>query len=58
MKVDAFGADSDPIATARRLSSFLETGSYKGSRPQSRCRTMAQALKRSFDDILKRTLWI
>jgi len=55
MKVDAFGADSDPIATARRAyQASLKLGLIKGAdRSHAVEAMMAQALKRSFDDILE-----
>lgn len=54
MKVDAFGADSDPIATARRAyQASLKLGLIKGADRSHALVAMAQALKRSFDDILE-----
>lgn len=54
MKVDAFGADSDPIATARRAyQASLKLGLIKGADRSHAVEVMAQALKRSFDDILE-----
>ena len=54
MKVDAFGADSDPIATARRAyQASLKLGLIKGADRSHAVVAMAQAVKRSFDDILE-----
>ena len=54
MKVDGFGADSDPIATARRAyQASLKLGLIKGADRSHALVAMAQALKRSFDDILE-----
>ena len=54
MKVDAFGADSDPIATARRAyQASLKLGLIKGADRSHALVAMAQAVKRSFDDILE-----
>ena len=53
MTVDAFGAACDPIATARRAyQASLKLGITKGAERSHAVQKMAQALKRSFDDIL------
>lgn len=53
MTVDAFGASSDPITTARRAyQASLKLGITKGVERSHAVQKMAQALKRSFDDIL------
>lgn len=54
MIVDAFGASSDPIATAgRAYQASLKLGITKGADRSRAVQKMAQALKRSFDDILE-----
>lgn len=54
MKVDAFGASPDPIATARRAyQASLKLGITKGADRSRAVFAMAQALKQSFDDILE-----
>lgn len=53
MTVDAFGASTDPIATARRAyQASLKLGITKGAERSRAVLAMAQVLKRSFDDIL------
>ena len=54
MTVDAFGASPDPIATAcRAYQASLKLGITKGADRSRAVQQMAQALKRSFDDILE-----
>lgn len=54
MIVDAFGASPDPIATAgRAYQASLKLGITKGADRSRAVQKMAQALKRSFDDILE-----
>jgi len=51
--IDAFGADCDPIATARRAyQASLKLGITKGVERSRAVQEMAKALKRSFDEIL------
>lgn len=53
MTVDAFGASTDPLATARRAyQASLKLGITKGAERSRAVQAMATALKRSFDDIL------
>lgn len=53
MTVDAFGAATDPLATARRAyQASLKLGITKGAERSRAVQKMAQVLKRSFDDIL------
>lgn len=54
MTVDAFGGSPDPIATARRAyEASLKLGITKGADRSRAVQAMAQALKRSIDDILE-----
>jgi glutamate-5-semialdehyde dehydrogenase len=54
MTVDAFDASSDLIATVRRAyQASLKLGITKGADRSHAVEAMAQALKRSFDDILE-----
>ena len=53
MTVDAFGASTDPLVTARRAyQASLKLGITKGAERSRAVQAMATALKRSFDDIL------
>jgi glutamate-5-semialdehyde dehydrogenase len=53
MTVDTFGASIDPLSTARRAyQASLKLGITKGGERSCAVQKMAQALKRSFDDIL------
>lgn len=54
MTVDAFSGSPDPIATARRAyQASLKLGITKGADRSRAVQAMAQALKRSIDDILE-----
>lgn len=54
MTVNAFDASFDPITTARRAyQASLKLGITKGADRSRAVQAMAQALKRSFDDILE-----
>ena len=54
MTVDAFGGSPDPISTARRAyEASLKLGITKGADRSRAVQAMAQALKRSIDDILE-----
>ena len=57
MTVNAFDASPDLIATVRRAyQASLKLGITKGADRSRAVQAMAQALKRSFDDILKQIL--
>jgi glutamate-5-semialdehyde dehydrogenase len=54
MTVDAFGVSSDPIVAARRAyQAAMKLGVTKGADRSRAVLAMAEALKRSFDDILE-----
>ena len=54
MTVDTFNASSDAIATARRAyQASLKLGITKGADRSRAVQAMAQALKRSINDILE-----